>query len=625
MTGFLQSPFAWGLLALLPIIVIMYLLKLKRQKVTIPSTLLWQKAMQDMVANSPFQRLRNNLLMWLQLLFLLLLILAFMRPVWDLPNTDESTYVLLIDHSASMQVKEGTETRLDLAKEKALEIIDGMKPDDRAIVLAFSDRTNIIQTLTTDKLALRTKIRSIEPRDVGTSVRDAALILEGLTTVQRSDGGREPLRNTQSIIISDGVVEGLDALADVPNLEYIAVGTEFDNLGITGLDVRESFADTFEYQIFASISSSYLEDQEVIVELMVDDEIIDIKSTTVPAEGTAGVVFSTAEMLDGIATIQLDSNDAFELDNMVKARISPPSNIEVLLVSEGNQFLEQVLLIDPRVELSMIRSTDYDPNSDYDITIFDGGQIGQIGEGNFVFMNSIPPIDGFAVAGDPITNPEIIDWNRVHPLNRFVNFETVLVGETKNYTQPQTSIPILESIDTQMMTLSETETQHVLVIGFDIFKSYWPLDVSFPIFISNMVDYFARNSTSSVKPTYQTGSSITLFSDRDSSTAQVFTPDNKTMQFNFEGSSTAHLTDTMVSGLYRVVLDSGTEFTLPVNLLSEDESMIAPRESISIAERTLISTGDKGTSNQEIWKWFVLAALAFILIEWLLYCRRTFM
>ena len=622
---FLQNPLAWGLLALLPLIVIMYLLKLKRQKVRIPSTLLWRRAMQDMVANSPFQKLRNNLLMWLQLLFLLLCILAYMRPVWELPNTESETLIFLVDHSASMQVMEGTQSRLDLAKLRVKELIDAMKPEDSAIILGFSDRTNIFQTLTSDKVALRAAVTGIEPRDVSTSLDEAGLILQSLTTTALDEGGRVPQMNTRTYIVSDGAVPNLSSLVDVPNLEFLSIGAETENLGITGVDVRESFGESFEYQVFVAVTNAHTEEREALVEFEVNGEIIDIKSVTVPAEGSSGVVFRTAEALDGVATIRLDTTDAFELDNSVQALIAPPSTLEVLLVTNGNEFLQKVLLIDPRVELSVTRPTEYDPTAEYDIVFFDGGQIGELPQGSFVFINSLPPVEGYKLNGDPVENPEIIDWNRIHPLNRYVNFESVLIGQALNMQMPKESVPILEATEADLISLYESETQRVMVIGFDIFKSYWPLDVSFPIFISNTLDYFSRNSPKSLRPVHKTGSTITLYADNESRQATVKTPAQESLSFSFEGARSAFLTKTFDSGVYEVAYDSNTAYKLPIFLLSEEESRIAPKQEVKVAEKVVSASADVGGTNQEIWRWFALAALAFMLLEWLLYCRRTFM
>ena len=62
------------------LIVLMYLLKLKRKPEEFSSTLLWMKSMEDLTANAPFQKLRQNLLMYLQIALLILIALSLARP-----------------------------------------------------------------------------------------------------------------------------------------------------------------------------------------------------------------------------------------------------------------------------------------------------------------------------------------------------------------------------------------------------------------------------------------------------------------------------------------------------------------------------------------------------------------
>ena len=65
---------------------LLYFLKLKRQPLEVPSTYLWSRTIEDLHVNSIWQRLRRNLLLFLQILLILLLMLALLRPGWRARN-----------------------------------------------------------------------------------------------------------------------------------------------------------------------------------------------------------------------------------------------------------------------------------------------------------------------------------------------------------------------------------------------------------------------------------------------------------------------------------------------------------------------------------------------------------
>ena len=64
------TPIAFTGLALALPIILLYLLKLRRRETPVSSNFLWQQVLQDAEANTPWQRLRRNLLLFLQLLIL---------------------------------------------------------------------------------------------------------------------------------------------------------------------------------------------------------------------------------------------------------------------------------------------------------------------------------------------------------------------------------------------------------------------------------------------------------------------------------------------------------------------------------------------------------------------------
>src|SRR5512132_2840030 len=103
-----------------PIIVAMYLLKLRREDRKVSSTFLWQRMVRDVEANAPWQKLRRNLLLLLQLLLLLLLALALARPFFRTTGIAGRNLIVIVDRSASMGATDVAPTRLAAAKRQAI-------------------------------------------------------------------------------------------------------------------------------------------------------------------------------------------------------------------------------------------------------------------------------------------------------------------------------------------------------------------------------------------------------------------------------------------------------------------------------------------------------------------------
>ena len=97
------SPGQWALVAAVPpAILALYFLKLRRMPLEVPSTYLWSKSIEDLRVNSLWQRLRQSLLLFLQLLIVALAILALLRPGWLGTDPSGQRLIFLVDNSASM-------------------------------------------------------------------------------------------------------------------------------------------------------------------------------------------------------------------------------------------------------------------------------------------------------------------------------------------------------------------------------------------------------------------------------------------------------------------------------------------------------------------------------------------
>src|SRR5438876_10151964 len=78
MTLLVPAALAFGII--IPVILLLYFMRPRRQERVVSSTLLWQQALQDLQASRPWQRLRITLLLLLQTLAAIVLVLVLARP-----------------------------------------------------------------------------------------------------------------------------------------------------------------------------------------------------------------------------------------------------------------------------------------------------------------------------------------------------------------------------------------------------------------------------------------------------------------------------------------------------------------------------------------------------------------
>ncbi len=177
----------WLLLGLVPpAIILLYFLKLRRNPLEVPSTFLWRRTIEDMHVNSLWQRLRQNLLLFLQLLIVGLLMLACLRPSWQAQSRLKNRLIFLVDNSASMSATDEQPSRLAVAQQKVDDLIEQMAPGDAAMLVSFSDRAKVEQPFTTNKGLLRSRLRAIQPTQRTSDISEALQVAAGLANPGRS-------------------------------------------------------------------------------------------------------------------------------------------------------------------------------------------------------------------------------------------------------------------------------------------------------------------------------------------------------------------------------------------------------------------------------------------------------
>src|SRR6267154_4716773 len=241
------APAGFAFAASIPVVILFYLLKRKRVVKLVSSTLLWQQFLAETQASAPFQKLRKNWLLILQIILLTLAVLALSRPYFATKAKPAQLRVVILDASASMQATDETPTRFERARSEALKWVDSLADTDQMVILQAGANTEVKQSATSEKAALRRALQSCVCSDGPTRLVPALRMAESLVRDQR---------NAEIHLFSDGAVPELSEFENkaLP-LVYHRVGKSSENLGITALDVRANPDDATQRAVYASVAN----------------------------------------------------------------------------------------------------------------------------------------------------------------------------------------------------------------------------------------------------------------------------------------------------------------------------------------------------------------------------------
>lgn len=623
-------PLAFVSALVLPLIILMYLLRLKRQKVVLSSILLWRKSLQDLQANAPFQKLRNNLLLWLQLIIACLLILALARPMMNLAALKGQSFVVLVDTSASMKSREETGTRLDKARESLRTMINDMSRDDEMMIVAFDREARVLQSFTDDRARLLAVANDLQARDATSSIRDALMLARNASearstpiTMESGEIGKGA-SNVEVVVLSDGAIGDLErAPEDLPPLRFVPIGSVASNVGIVNADLRDTFERESDRQILATVQNFGAAKTTTRVECYLDGSLIDAKSLDIEPGASAAAIFANFRDRSGHVELRLSGEDLLETDNVAHGLLSKPEPKRVLVVGNKNVFLEKMLASHPQYRVFLTTLDKYDPAQPYDVTIFDNvTPPPQLPPGRYLLFNALPQAEGFSQDPEPLASPLIIDWNRVHPLTRYVNFESINISQAMHARIPSWAQTLAEGELSPLIFAFERDQRQMVVVAFDIFQSDWPLRVSFPIFISNALGWLSQSGSAGESFAVKIGSTVPLSPGLKPASAEVTSPSGEKRQFSLNAGEVNYYSQTDEVGLYEVRLGETTS-RFAVNLVSAEESNTAPRETLQMGPRQVVGNPSVLKQNREVWFWFALIALAVLGLEWVIYCRRA--
>lgn len=606
------APAAFAFAAAIPVVILFYLLKRKRVVKLVSSTLLWQKFLAETQASAPFQKLRHNWLLVLQILLLLLVILALARPFFAGHTRGGRLLVAILDASASMQSTDEPPSRFERARREAMRLVDSLQSTDQMVVLVAAGHTEVKQSPTASKPALRRALEACTPTDSPTRLAEALKLAHPLV---KDRAGAE------IHLYSDGAAPDLtDFEHEGLSVVFHQFGQRAGNVGIVALDVRAHPEDPARRAVFASVMNAATNAAATDVELLLDGQLVEARTVRLGPRETSALVFAAQQSQDGLFTLRLTAPDELEVDNEASVVSLMPTPAKVLLVTRGNAYLEKALAAVPSTQVS-VASDLTDDAHEFDLTVLDDVLPAVWPANNLLAIRSAPT-NWIEVAGR-VEAPAIVDWKNTHPLLRFVNFDTVQIAEALEVRTPSWAVALADAPNTPLILAGELGRQRIIWIGFDTLQSTWPLRIAFPIFIANAVDWLNPASARSAEFHVHAADPIRFTLTAPLTNAVMQLPDGSERAVTLDpGARELVFGETQQRGLYR--LEAGTnQPVFCVNLLDAAETDTTPRTELKFGKYATVQATAVKPANLEFWRWIVVAGLAVLLFEWWFYHRRT--
>lgn len=647
----------WLILAAVPpAIVALYFLKLKRRPVEVPSTYLWQRSIEDLRVNTIWQRLRRNLLLFLQLLVVFLVMLAVLRPGWQSAKLTGDRFVFLVDNSASMQATDQGPNRLEEAKRKAAELIDGMKSGDVAMIVSFADAARVEQMFTDNRRELRRALDAIRPTPRRTSLVEALKVASGLANPGRQAYDITDIQVAEAMpatlfILSDGNFEKIGGFP-LGNLHpiYTPLGRpEAKNVGIVAFSVRRHETKPDQLQAFGRLENYGAEETAVDVELLLNGKLIDADRADLASGEARGVAFDLAAVEAGVLKLRITTKDDLALDNEAWTVVSPPRRAKVLLVTLGNEPLEFAFntvsareLCELTVETpDFLDKPAYQQQTDvgtFDLVVFDRCEPKKMPQANTLSIGRVPPVEGWKT-NPRVGVPQIIDTDPAHPLMQWLNLGDVTLADGSPLVVPPGGSVLIDSQAGPLFAIAPRERFEDAVLGFvfvdqqisdgkveQYIGTNWPIRPSFPLFVLNVLEYLGGGRTMLEAAMLQPGQPIALDNPAPGKPLEVRTPQGESIPLKDERQGKVNFTATGALGVYEVRSEEKPIQQFAVNLFDATESNIRPRKALDIGPMTVAAqTSGWSPARRETWKGILLVGFGVLLVEWYIFNRRVFL
>ncbi len=586
------------------LVLVMYMLRLRRRPVLVSSILLWKRAVKDLEGNIPWQRLSPTALFFLHLLIVALLALALARPVMDTSLADGQRVAIVIDSSASMNASVGEKSLIDIAKENARDRVRALFDSGRSPRVTVIDAGLEPRVVIRDSAERGRLLASIDSINATDQPGDVSVAIE---LIERLDGrvDEESERvDTLVWVFSDGGGFSSDSfpLSGASGLLVPSVpeGAALRNLGIVALSAQRDRVDTELCRVFVRLIRSATGPSAGVVRVFEGEDVIDSAPVSFEDDqATATHSFEIRLMRSSLLRVEIVGDDAFAIDNRAWVSVPGPDPVRVTIVAPEGR-VDPLLLdsIEVVARTPAMVVSPGDPMGSPNLIVFDRVDVEMLpGVPSVGFGSVIAPYA--SRMAPPTSARRMLSWDRNDPTLRDAGIGGMAFVRSIRFDEAISGLRVLarDQDGAAIAEIADRGNRH-LRAAFALHDSDWSVQVGFTIFMAQVFESLLPGAGGQGE-VFRTNELI-VYRDDD--------------------------------GIERVVGPIGSigETTVPdgrvvgVSLLSDDESALQTRSTVTIGNaRESMGNATLGRVRVDLWRWFVLGAIVLLLIEWVLYLRKV--
>lgn len=477
---------AWALAGLL-LSVPLVLLHLRRRKPPVRevSSLLAWRHLQSAPSSSS-KRLGAPLLpllLALQLLALALIVLALARPASG-HGGSRSGQIWVVDDSIWMQAREGSGDRLEQAHQLVLKELARLPADAHvSVVLAAAEPSLLFSGSAGDAAsALRRLTPTYGPSDLTAGLRLAAGLRE------RSDERIVLLRAPEDA--APGVRSSPAQLSDQ------VVGASLEDVGFTDAGARCGLPGASSCELFARVFDTGTHARQEHVEVLEDGRQLAAQTLAVNGESSSPLAFDVpaGRRLE----LRIAGGDALVADDSAFVAVPSPATVHITLVGSPAQAgaLARGLLAYPGTAIRLVAPARYRPSdaSTSDLLVLDRVlPDGRLPRSPALLLVDPPSLPGGSVEG-ALSDSRISGSDDLDGLLAGVDLTSLTIGagQARHLQLPASMTATAWSAAGPLIAAGSAEGQRVAVLAFDPSSSNLPQLPSFPLLISNIIEWSQR-------------------------------------------------------------------------------------------------------------------------------------